>query len=127
MECRLKAGEPARVEEYLQRFPELGSNPDTVLELLCSEYELRQGVEKYPQRLVNVRLDRRMDVLGAEPVRAAVTAAEAELAGQGRVLLRASGTEPLIRVMVEGRDEEQVRRLADQIADSVRGLLGRSE
>ena len=65
-----------------------------------------------------------MDVLGAEPVRAAVAAAEAELAGQGRVLLRASGTEPLIRVMVEGRDEEQVLRLADQIADSVRELLG---
>jgi len=86
--------------------------------------ELRQGVEKYPQRLVNVRLDRSMDVLGAESVRAAVTAAEAELAEQGRVLLRASGTEPLIRVMVEGRDEEQVRRLADQIADSVRELLG---
>jgi phosphoglucosamine mutase len=86
--------------------------------------ELRQGVEKYPQRLVNVRLDRSMDVLGAESVRAAVNAAEAELADQGRVLLRASGTEPLIRVMVEGRDEEQVRRLADQIADSVRELLG---
>jgi phosphoglucosamine mutase len=81
-------------------------------------------VEKYPQRLVNVRLDRRMDVLGAESVRAAVAEAEAELAEQGRVLLRASGTEPLIRVMVEGRDEGQVRRLADQIADRVRDLLG---
>ena len=86
--------------------------------------ELRQGIEKYPQRLVNVRLDRRMDVPGAESVQAAVRAAEAELAEQGRVLLRASGTEPLIRVMVEGRDEEQVRRLADRVADSVRDLLG---
>ncbi len=85
--------------------------------------ELRRGIEKFPQRLVNVRLDRSMDVLGSDPVRAAVRAAEAELAEQGRVLLRASGTEPLIRVMVEGRDEEQVRRLADQIADSVRELL----
>jgi phosphoglucosamine mutase len=85
---------------------------------------LRQGIDKYPQRLVNVRLDRSTDVLEAGSVRAAVAAAEAELAEHGRVLLRASGTEPLIRVMVEGRDEEQVRRLADQIADSVRGLLG---
>ena len=91
------------------------------MEKVCA---LRQGIEKYPQRLVNVRLDRSTDVLGAGSVRAAVAAAEAELAEHGRVLLRASGTEPLIRVMVEGRDEEQVRRLADQIADSVRGLLG---
>jgi phosphoglucosamine mutase len=85
--------------------------------------ELRRGIEKFPQRLVNVRLDRSVDVLGSDPVRAAVQAAEAELADQGRVLLRVSGTEPLIRVMVEGREEEQVRRLADQIADSVRDLL----
>lgn len=85
---------------------------------------LRQGMEKYPQRLVNVRLERRMDVLEAEPVQAALKAAETELAGQGRVLLRASGTEPLIRVMVEGREEDQVWRLADQLADSVRELLG---
>jgi phosphoglucosamine mutase len=85
--------------------------------------ELRRGIEKFPQRLVNVRLDRSVDVLGSDPVRAAVQAAEAELAEQGRVLLRVSGTEPLIRVMVEGREEEQVRRLADQIADSVRDLL----
>lgn len=85
--------------------------------------ELREGMEKYPQTLVNIRLDRRVDVLGAESVQAAVAEAEAELGDQGRVLLRASGTEPLIRVMVEGGEDEQVRRLADHLADSVRGLL----
>lgn len=53
-------------------------------------------------------------------VQAAVQAVEQELGDDGRVLLRPSGTEPLIRVMVEGRDDAQVARLAEQIADRVR-------
>lgn len=73
----------------------------------------------FPQVLVNVRLNRKFDFAGNSSIMSAVTVAENELGGQGRVLLRASGTEPLIRVMVEGRDDGMVRRLADTIADAV--------
>jgi phosphoglucosamine mutase len=86
--------------------------------------ELLQGMSTYPQELVNVRLPRQMDVLGLPQVREAVTQAERELDGNGRVLLRPSGTEPLIRVMVEGREERQVLDLAERLADVVRNALG---
>ncbi|MBN2887653.1 MAG: phosphoglucosamine mutase [Chromatiaceae bacterium] len=83
--------------------------------------ELAREVERYPQVLLNVRLDqRRADLLELQAVRAALAEAERELNGRGRVLLRLSGTEPLARVMVEGSDPEQVRRLAEQLADVVR-------
>jgi phosphoglucosamine mutase len=85
--------------------------------------ELRAGLEKYPQQLINVRLGQRVDVVGCDPVQEAVHAVEAALGRDGRVLLRSSGTEPLVRVMVEGRDPEQVRQLAEQLADVVRSQL----
>jgi phosphoglucosamine mutase len=85
--------------------------------------ELRAGLEKYPQLLVNVRLGQPVDVVGSEPVQDAVRTAEAALGREGRVLLRCSGTEPLVRVMVEGRDAEQVRQLAEYLADVVRSQL----
>ena len=74
----------------------------------------------FPQVLENVRLPSRFNFAGSAPVQAAVKAAEAELAGEGRVLLRASGTEPVIRVMVEGRDGKLVKRLAGEIAGVVK-------
>jgi phosphoglucosamine mutase len=74
----------------------------------------------YPQVLVNVRVQRRFDFDADPGVRDAVAAAESDLQGSGRVLLRASGTEPVIRVMVEGKAQDQVRQLADQLADCVR-------
>ena len=73
-----------------------------------------------PQILINVRTDKKFDFANSAPVQAAVAAAESALAATGRVLLRASGTEPLIRVMVEGENGEQVKALATQIADVVR-------
>jgi phosphoglucosamine mutase len=80
--------------------------------------ELKAGMHKLPQKLVNVRMQRKLDV--ADPViQAAVSAAERELGSRGRVLLRASGTEPVIRVMVEGEDAGEVERLAHRIADAV--------
>lgn len=82
--------------------------------------ELRSGLEKYPQQLVNVRLQPGVEVVGSEVVQEAVRAAEAQLGRDGRVLLRPSGTEPLVRVMVEGRDADQVRQLAEHLADVVR-------
>ncbi len=73
-----------------------------------------------PQVLVNVRLASRGDVSGLPAVRDAVAAAESALAGRGRVLLRPSGTEPVIRVMVEGEDPARVSSLAESIAEAVR-------
>jgi phosphoglucosamine mutase len=74
----------------------------------------------FPQILENVRLPKRFNFASSAPVQAAVKSAETELAGEGRVLLRASGTEPVIRVMVEGRDGVLVRRLAGEIARVVK-------
>ena len=77
------------------------------------------GVSLYPQVLVNVRVKRTFDFTQSRVVRGAVGAAESALEGDGRVLLRASGTEPLIRVMVEGRSRKVVTRLANTIAAAV--------
>ncbi len=74
----------------------------------------------YPQRLVNVRLPQGFDWQSDRGIAAARTAAEAELGERGRVLLRPSGTEPLLRVMVEGQDAAEVDRLANAIADAVK-------
>jgi phosphoglucosamine mutase len=81
---------------------------------------LLQDMEVYPQTLLNVRLPEKVDVLSSPAVQEAVQSAEGEMNGQGRVLLRPSGTEPVIRVMVEGRDKDQVDTLARRLADSVR-------
>jgi phosphoglucosamine mutase len=72
-----------------------------------------------PQVLVNVRLAGKADLQSA-PIREAVAQAEASLAGKGRVLLRPSGTEPVVRVMVEGEDRAHVQSLAEAIASAVR-------
>lgn len=86
--------------------------------------ELVAGMHKYPQQLINVRLARKVDVLSRPEIQAAVNAAESELSSRGRVLLRPSGTEPLVRVMVEGQDAEQVSRLARELAGAVEQALG---
>ncbi len=81
--------------------------------------ELASAMPKFPQKLINVRFNKGQDPLAAQPVQDAVAQVEAELGDEGRVLLRKSGTEPLIRVMVEGRDGQQVDRCAQRIADQV--------
>lgn len=78
--------------------------------------ELTAGMAKYPQTMVNVRTENRLDPDTSPSIRDAVAAAETELAASGRVVLRASGTEPVIRVMVEGQDEGQVLALAKRLA-----------
>ncbi len=74
----------------------------------------------YPQVLVNVRVVKEIEYTSHADVRAAVSAAETALDGKGRVLLRPSGTEPLLRVMVEGEDGAAVRHWAEAIAETVR-------
>ena len=81
--------------------------------------ELVAGMPKYPQTMVNVSTDKRLDPSASPDIQSAVTAAEDELAEKGRVVLRASGTEPVIRVMVEGEDKDQVVALAKRLAEVV--------
>ncbi len=78
----------------------------------------------YPQRLINVRMAAGFDWQADPSIAEAVRAAQSELGERGRVLLRPSGTEPLLRVMVEGQDEEQVERLAREIASVVEQATG---
>ncbi|OZB14452.1 MAG: phosphoglucosamine mutase [Marinobacter sp. 34-60-7] len=81
--------------------------------------ELRQGMSKLPQTMINVRVAERFDPLAREDIASAVTRAEASLGSSGRILLRASGTEPLIRVMAEGQDADQIRQVAEELAKVV--------
>jgi phosphoglucosamine mutase len=74
----------------------------------------------YPQVLINVRVSKPFDFDGNATVKKSIAAAESDLKNAGRVLLRASGTEPVIRVMVEGEARDKVQRWADAIAQSVR-------
>ena len=81
--------------------------------------ELAAAMPQYPQKLINVRTRVRFDVDTNEIVRAEIAAVEKALAGQGRVVLRPSGTEPVIRVMVECRDELSARQHAERLARAV--------
>jgi phosphoglucosamine mutase len=82
--------------------------------------DLAAVIHKLPQVLINVRVADRAAGASAPTVQAAVALAEDELGETGRVLLRPSGTEPLVRVMVEAATEDQARTVADRIADEVR-------
>jgi phosphoglucosamine mutase len=81
--------------------------------------ELASGMTVYPQTLINVRMSRRFDLTASPPVQRALHEVEQELAADGRVVLRASGTEPVVRVMIEGRDPAQIERLGRRLADTV--------
>jgi len=86
--------------------------------------QLRRCMTAVPQVLLNVRVAEKQDFESLPAVQAAIANAEAQLDGGGRVLVRYSGTEPVARVMVEGRDAEQVERLARSIARAVEKELG---
>ena len=78
--------------------------------------ELKQGMSKFPQLMINVRLPKEVDIDSNKAISKAVKDAERRLDGRGRVLLRPSGTEPVIRVMVEGEDSQLVHKLATDIS-----------
>jgi phosphoglucosamine mutase len=82
--------------------------------------ELLEGVKLFPQTLINVKLDAGQDWKKNTALSAEIALAEKELGNSGRVLIRPSGTEPLLRVMVEARDEQQARKQAQRLADAVR-------
>jgi len=78
----------------------------------------------YPQVLVNVRVREKKELDGVPEIAAAMARVEARLAGQGRLLVRYSGTEPLLRVMLEGRDQQEIQTWASEIAGKVKEHLG---
>ena len=81
---------------------------------------LTRGLTLYPQKLVNVKVAKRFNPHANEQIKIVQSAAEQDLGDKGRTLLRVSGTEPLVRVMVEGESERKVTRWADRIAEAVR-------
>lgn len=81
--------------------------------------DLKQVMVKYPQTLINVQIKSKIDLDNAIGIKDAVKLAEAEMGNRGRVLLRASGTEPLIRVMVEAEDSKESQKYAEAIAEVV--------
>ncbi|MFU8789566.1 MAG: phosphoglucosamine mutase [Methylobacter sp.] len=89
-----------------------------------SLHELKSGMKKYPQVLVNVKTHKKINPDQDEVIQKTVKAIEKKLGDSGRVLLRASGTEPLIRVMVEGQQGDLVKNYAHQIADDVKKIMG---
>ncbi|MGS2718137.1 phosphoglucosamine mutase [Eionea flava] len=81
--------------------------------------DAKHGMHKMPQKMINVRIKQKVDLSQIDEIQVAISNAEQQLADKGRVLLRPSGTEPLIRVMVEGEDQVLVGRLAKELADVV--------
>jgi phosphoglucosamine mutase len=86
--------------------------------------ELKSGMQKFPQVLVNVKTAKKMTPEAEVSIQKAVKGVEDKLGVKGRVLLRASGTEPLIRVMVEGEDASAVENYAQQLAEEVKKAIG---
>ncbi len=90
----------------------------------CPLSELAGEMKKYPQKLVNVRVTSQLGWEKHSLIMAAIAAGEAELGEEGRILVRASGTEPLIRVMAEGPDQEELDRITQDIAAVIEREIG---
>ncbi|MBU2865033.1 phosphoglucosamine mutase [Reinekea forsetii] len=88
--------------------------------------QAKSGMRKYPQVMINVKMPKKMDVLSIPAVKEAVAKAEADLADTGRVLLRPSGTEPVVRVMVEGEDVNIVKPVCEKLALAVESAVTKS-
>ena len=86
--------------------------------------DLAADLTTYPQVLLNVRVRDRVDLATVPPIAAAIESVEARVAGQGRLLVRYSGTEPLLRVMLEGKHPDEIRGWAQEIVDVVKEHLG---
>ncbi len=87
-------------------------------------HELKSGMQKYPQVLINVKVAKKVNLDDYPSLQSAVNAVESKLANKGRVLLRSSGTEPLLRVMVEGENKDLVQSCAEQLANEVHIAIG---
>lgn len=87
--------------------------------------ELSRGVTLYPQQLINVKVQKGFDFHAITSIKAAQTKAKRDLGDQGRILLRASGTEPLVRVMVEGKSKQKVKYWVEYISNTLRKAANR--
>jgi phosphoglucosamine mutase len=115
-------------------FPRLSLAGDGMLTSLCllksmqqagrELHELVEGFARYPQVLVNVRVREKRPFAEVPEVAGAAKLIESELAGNGRLLLRYSGTEPLARVMIEGPNQGQVNDMANELAGVIKDALG---
>ncbi|ROQ18365.1 phosphoglucosamine mutase [Marinimicrobium koreense] len=85
--------------------------------------KIKKGMNKMPQTMINVHRSRQIDLDQDATIKAAVASVEDKLAGTGRVLLRPSGTEPVVRVMVEGEDKVKVKELCQELATTVEKAL----
>jgi phosphoglucosamine mutase len=86
--------------------------------------ELAGALVTYPQVLVNVRVRERADYMKVPAIAEVITRVEQRVDGQGRVLIRYSGTEPLLRIMIEGKHQDEIAAWAEEIATTVRTGLG---
>jgi phosphoglucosamine mutase len=86
--------------------------------------ELASALVTYPQVLLNVRVRERTDYMTIPAIAATIRDVEQRLEGQGRLLIRYSGTEPLLRIMLEGKDDREIRQWANHLAETVKGHLG---
>ena len=86
--------------------------------------DLASDLTAYPQVLLNLRVERKVDLATVPEVAAVLSDVESRLAGNGRLLVRYSGTEPFLRVMLEGRDEAEIRRWGQDIIDAVKRHVG---
>ncbi len=85
--------------------------------------ELTESMTTYPQVLVNVKVRERADYTKIPAIAESIDRVESRVKGQGRVLIRYSGTEPLLRIMLEGRNDDEIRAWAHEIAEAVRANL----
>jgi phosphoglucosamine mutase len=86
--------------------------------------ELAADLQTFPQVLVNVRVKEKRELKSVPDVAVVMQQVEERLNGQGRLLVRYSGTEPLLRIMIEGQDQREIQSWAEEIADTVRRTLG---
>ena len=113
--------------EYLFTGDGLATSLNVLRTMIASGRELADlaaELTTYPQVLLNVRVERKVDLQTVPEIAAVISEVESRLAGNGRLLVRYSGTEPLLRVMLEGRDQEEIRRWAQEIADAVKQHIG---
>jgi len=86
--------------------------------------DLASDLTTYPQVLLNVRVKDKVELKTVSAIAAALDRVETRVAGHGRLLVRYSGTEPLLRVMLEGKDQQEIRGWAQEIVDVVKEHLG---
>jgi phosphoglucosamine mutase len=113
--------------EYLFTGDGLATSLNVLRTMMASGRELADlasDLTTYPQVLLNVRVGRKVDLKTVPEVAAVMSSVESRLAGNGRLLVRYSGTEPLLRVMLEGRDQDEIRQWGEEIVDAVKRHVG---